>query len=74
MPAVGEYYINFTESRKNICLSLYYNESNSFWFVSTIKNYQFKAKGFETNTNPLCLSNILKEFIVDNTKNYEMYV
>ena len=71
---MAEYYINFTESRKNICLSLYYDESNSFRFVSTVNIYQFKAKGFEINTNPLCLSNILKEFTVHNMKNFEMYV
>ena len=36
--------IDFTQSVKNFVLSLYYNGSNGFFFVNTIKMYKFKAK------------------------------
>ena len=41
------YPINFTESRKRFVLSLHYNESNSFLFVSATSVYEFKAKDSE---------------------------
>ena len=49
----AEYSINITKQDKKFCLSLYYNESNSF-FVNVVKIYQFKAKGSEIHMSPLC--------------------
>ena len=48
------YPINFTESRKRFVLSLHYNESNSFLFVSATNVYEFKAKDSEIKDYALC--------------------
>ena len=48
------YPINFTESRKRFVLSLHYNESNSFLFVSATSVYEFKAKDSEIKDYALC--------------------
>ena len=42
--AKSKYSINFTTKRNKFCLSLHYNESNSFLYVNGVKLYQFKAK------------------------------
>ena len=60
--------INFTEKNKKFCLSLHYNEVNSYLFVNGKEIYKFKAKDSETVTTPLCLGNISKGFSVDNMK------
>ena len=59
--------INITESRKNICLSLHYNGSNSFLHANGLKIYQFKTKGSEIKVYPLCWANISNGFIAFNT-------
>ena len=43
----AKYPINFTQPRKRLVLSLYYNGSNSFLFANSTKVYQFKAKNSE---------------------------
>ena len=63
-----EYSINFTEYNKKFCLSLYYNENNSYLFVNGTESHKFKAKDFEIAPYPLCLENISKDFSVDNMK------
>ena len=60
--------INFTVSKKKFCLSLHYNESNSYLFVNGTEIYKFKAKGSEIVATPLCLGNISKDWSVDNMK------
>ena len=45
--AEPKYFIDFLALHRKICLSLHYNGSNSFLFVSATKIYQFKAKWFE---------------------------
>ena len=52
------YSINFTEKNKKFCLSLHYNEANSYLFVNGTEIYKFKAKDSEIGTTPLCLGNI----------------
>ena len=42
--AETQYSISFTRPDIKFCLSLHYNESNSFLFVNATKIYQFKAK------------------------------
>ena len=65
LTAEKKYSINFTESRKKICLSLYYNGANSYLFVEIIK---FKAKDSEIKPASLCIGGISKDFSVDNMK------
>ena len=67
IPAEARYFINFSRSNKNICLSLHCNGSNSFQFVNVI-NYQFKAKYFEIKLYPLYLRNISKDLTANNMK------
>ena len=64
--AEAKYSINFTPSNKKICLSLHYNESNSFLFVNNTKIYRFKAKDSEIKKYPLCLGNISVDFSANN--------
>ena len=44
LTAGGKYPINFTPPRKKFALSLHYNGSNSFLFVSATKMYQLNQK------------------------------
>ena len=60
--------MNFTQPRKRFVLSLHYNGSNSFLFVNATKVYQIKAKDSEIKDYTLCLSNISKDFIINNMK------
>ena len=62
------YSINFTVTRKKFCLSLHYNEANSYFFVNGTEIYRFKAKDSEIVAVPLCLGNISKDWSVDNMK------
>ena len=64
----AKYSINFIQLRKRFVLSLHYNGSNSFLFVSATKIYQFKAKGSEIKDYTLCLGNISKDFKINNMK------
>ena len=52
------YLLNFTENSKKICLSLHYNEANSYLFVNGTEIHQFKAKDSE----------ISNDWSVDNVK------
>ena len=63
-----QYSINFTRPGIKFCLSLHYNDGNSFLFVNATKIYQFKANDSEIKKYPLCLGNILKDFTVNNVK------
>ena len=60
--------INFTVTRKKICLSLHYNRANSYLFVNGTEIIKFKAKDSEIVATPLCLGNISKDWSVDNIK------
>ena len=44
MAAEAEYSISFSEQQQKFCLSLRYNGSSSYLFVSAIKLYQIKRK------------------------------
>ena len=50
------YSINFTVTKKKLCLSLHYNGANSSLFVNGTEVYKFKAKDSEI-ASPLCLGN-----------------
>ena len=62
------YSINFTVTRKKICLSLHHNGANSYLFVNGTENIKFKAKDSEIFIGPICLGNISKDCSVDNMK------
>ena len=41
------YSISFTKSKTRFCLSLYYNDNNSYLFVNGTEICKFKAKKYE---------------------------
>ena len=63
------YSINFTENNKKLCLTLHYNETNSYLYINGTEIIKFKAKDSEIVAYPLCLGNISKDVSVDNMKN-----
>ena len=62
------YSINFTVTKKKFCLSLHYNEANSYLFVNDTEIIKFEAKDSEIVASPLCLGNISKDWSTDNMK------
>ena len=62
------YSINFTVTNKTFCVSLHYNEANSYLFVNGTEIYKFETKGSENLVGPICLGNISKDWSVDNMK------
>ena len=62
------YSINFNVTKKKFCLSLHYNETNSYLFVNGTKIYKFKAKDSKIVPSPLHLENISKDWSIDNMK------
>ena len=62
------YSINFTATKKKLCLSLHYNGANSYLFVNGKEIVKFKAKDSEIVAIPLCLGNISKDWSTDNMK------
>ena len=54
------YSFNFTVRKKTFCLSLHYNEANSYLFVNGTEICKFKAKDSAIAASPLCLRNISK--------------
>ena len=59
------YSINFTEKKQKVLLILHYNYTNSYLFIEIIN---FKSKNTEILAYPLCLGNISKDWLVDDTK------
>ena len=51
-------------NKKRFVLSLHYNGSYSFLFVTATKIYQFNTKDSEIKDYTLCLGNILKDFTI----------
>ena len=62
------YSINFMVTRKKYCLSLHYDEANSYLFVNGTEIIKFKAKDSDILSTSLCLGNISKDWAVDNIK------
>ena len=60
--------INFTVRKKKLCLSLHYNEANSYFFVNGTETYKFIAKDSEIMASPLCLGNISNDWSLNNMK------
>ena len=63
------YSINFTEKKtKKFCLSLHYNNTNSYLVVNGTEIIECKSKNTEILPHPLCLGNISEDWSVDNMK------
>ena len=62
------YLINFTVTKKKLCLSLHYNGANSYLFVNGTEIYKFKAKYSEIVASPLSIGNIPEDWSADNMK------
>ena len=62
------YSINFPVTEKTFCLSVHYNEANSYLFVNGTEIFKFKAKDSEIVASPLCLGNISKDWPTDNMR------
>ena len=60
--------INFTENNKKFCLSLHYNEANSYLLVNSRQIYELKAKDSEIVASLFVNGNISKDWLVDNMK------
>ena len=56
------YSTNFTVYNKIFCLSLHYNDDNSYLFVNGKQIINFKTKDSEIVPYPLCLGNNSKDF------------
>ena len=62
------YSINFTVTKKKICLSLHYDGGNSYLFVNGTQIIKFTAKDSAIVASSLCLGNISKDWSTDNMK------
>ena len=67
LTAEAQYSINFSRPNRRFCLSLHYNDSNSFLFANDTKIYHFKAKDSEIKKY-LCLGDIPRDFSANNMK------
>ena len=68
LTAEAKYPIIFVQSGKRFLWSLHYNESNSLLFVNAAELDQNKAKISETKDYVLCLSNVSKDFTINDMK------
>ena len=62
------YSINFTKINTKFCLSLHYNEANSYLFVNGTEIIKFKAKNSMIVPYSVCLGNVSKDFSASNMK------
>ena len=62
------YSINCKVTKNNICLSLHYNEANSYLFVNAKETVKFKVKDSEIAASSLCLGNISRDSSADNMR------
>ena len=67
------YSINFSATKRRFCLTLHYNEANSYLFVNGVEIIKFKAKNSEIVLNVLCLGNVSKDFSASNMKETGLY-
>ena len=56
-----QYPISFSRPNKKFCFSLYYNESNSFWFVSATKT-SIQSKRFWSKIISLVFRKYIRRF------------
>ena len=63
------YPINFTVTKKKICLSLHYNGASSYLFVNGTEIIKFKAKDSKIVATLLCFRITSNNWSLDNMKN-----
>ena len=73
MTLESKYFINFTQSGKRLRLHVF-DRSNSFLFNNATNIYQFKAKDSETKDYTLCLSDVSKDFTINDMKKIDQKV
>ena len=61
------YKINFTEPNKKFVLSLHYNFSNSYLFVSGTQELKFKANADQIQRNKLFVGNLSNDWTTTNS-------
>ena len=54
--------------KKKFCLTLHYNEANTYLFLNGKEIHKFKAIVSEILATSLCLGNISNDWSVDNMK------
>ena len=62
------FWINFTKLNTKFCLSLHYNEANSYLFVNGTEIYKFTTKDSMIVPNNLYFGNVSKDFSMSNMK------
>ena len=67
------YSINFSATKKRLCLSLHYNGDNSYLFANGKEVIKFKGKDSEIVEDPICLGNLSKDFSESNMKKMGLY-
>ena len=60
--------VNFTKENTKFCLSFHYNGADSYLFVNGTEIQKFKSKDIKVPTNPICLGNISKDWLLDDMK------
>ena len=64
---------NFTVDNKIFCLSLHYNNDNSYLFVNGTEVTRFKAKNPELIKYPMCLGGLSKHYNKNSRKETGLY-
>ena len=64
---------NVTVDNKLFCLSLYYNNDNSYLFVNGKEVTKFKTKDSELIKYPICLGGLSKDYIKNSRKDTGLY-
>ena len=68
------YFINFTVTKNEFCLSLHYNGANSYLFANGTEIIKFKENDSAIVASPLCLGNISKNWSTNNMKKLDLLV
>ena len=67
------YSLNFTVVNKIFCLSLHYDNDNSYLFVNGKEVSKFKAKNSELIKYPMCLGGLSKDCNKNSRKETGLY-
>ena len=71
--AKKNYKTDFTESNKKFVLSLHYNFSNSYLFVSGTQELKFKSKSDQILKEKLCVGNLSNDWTTTNSEKTGLY-
>ena len=64
---------NFIVDNKKFCLSLHYNNDNSYLFVNGKEVTKFKNKNSESIKYPMCLGGLSKDYNKNSRKETGLY-